>query len=55
LGEITGRMYVERHFAAESRRRMQELVGNLLTAYAQSIDRLEWMGPATASRPQEAR
>jgi predicted metalloendopeptidase len=47
IGEITGRMYVERHFSADSKRRMQELVANLMRAYEQSIEVLDWMGPET--------
>jgi predicted metalloendopeptidase len=53
LGEITGRLYVTRYFSAESRRRARELVGNLLAAYRQSIDQLDWMGPETRARAQE--
>ena len=32
LGEAVGRIYVERHFPAESRRQMTELIGNLRAA-----------------------
>ena len=53
LGEITGRLYVQRHFSAAARERARELVANLLTAYRQSIDQLEWMGPETRARAQE--
>jgi predicted metalloendopeptidase len=53
LGEITGRLYVEKYFSPESKRRMQTLVGNLLAAYRQSIDQLDWMGPETRARAQQ--
>ncbi len=53
LGEITGRLYVEKYFSPESKRRAHELVGNLLTAYRQSIDQLDWMGPETRARAQQ--
>jgi predicted metalloendopeptidase len=53
LGEITGRLYVAKYFSPESRRRMQALVGNLLAAYRQSIDQLDWMGPETRARAQQ--
>jgi predicted metalloendopeptidase len=53
LGEITGRLYVEKYFSPESRRRARELVGNLLAAYRQSIDQLDWMGPETRARAQQ--
>ncbi len=47
LGDAVGHAYVDRHFPAEAKRRMDELVGNLLKAYAQSIDTLTWMSPET--------
>ena len=53
LGEITGRLYVTKYFSPESKRRAQELVGNLLAAYRQSIDQLDWMGPETRARAQQ--
>ena len=34
----------------DAKRRMDELVGNLMTAYAQGIDGLEWMSPATKEK-----
>lgn len=52
LGEVAGRMYVERHFSAEARARMQVLVDNLLAAFRQGIDELEWMGPETRQQAQ---
>jgi len=50
LGDLVGKMYVERHFSPDAKRRMDELVGNLLTAYAQGIDSLEWMTPETKQK-----
>jgi predicted metalloendopeptidase len=47
MGELVGRMFVEAHFGAEAKRRMLELVGNLLKAFDASIDGLEWMSAAT--------
>ena len=47
MGDILGKAYVARHFPPEAKRRMDELVGNLLKAYGSSIDELEWMGPET--------
>jgi predicted metalloendopeptidase len=40
-------VYVERHFPPENKARMVELVANLLAAYGEAIDELEWMSPAT--------
>jgi putative endopeptidase len=50
MGEAAGRAYVARHFQASARERMDVLVTNLLEAYRQSIEKLEWMGPDTRRR-----
>ncbi|MFV0433965.1 MAG: M13 family metallopeptidase [Leucobacter sp.] len=50
MGEAVGRLYVERHFDENSKAAMDELVGHLIEAYRDSIQRLEWMGPETRER-----
>lgn len=47
LGEVVGKIYVEKHFKPEAKERMKELVENLRTAYAQGIKELDWMGEET--------
>ena len=47
LGEAVGRIYVERHFPAESRRQMTELIGNLRAAFAERLRNLDWMDEPT--------
>jgi endothelin-converting enzyme/putative endopeptidase len=47
MGEAVGKIYVERHFPAESRRQMNELIGNLRSAFAERLRNLEWMDDAT--------
>ena len=47
IGEGLGKLYVEKHFPPENKARMEVLVKNLLEAYKQSIDTLDWMGPET--------
>ncbi len=47
LGEVIGKVYVDRHFPPEAKRRMEELVGNLIKAYEVSISELDWMTDAT--------
>lgn len=47
LGDVLGRLYVERYFSPEAKARMDRLVGNLLEAFRQGIDSLQWMSPAT--------
>lgn len=50
LGDAVGRIYVERHFPAESKAAMDELVANLIEAYRQSIQKLDWMSPETREK-----
>jgi predicted metalloendopeptidase len=47
IGEALGKLYVARHFPPENKARMEALVGNLLAAYRQSIDALDWMSAET--------
>ena len=47
IGEALGQVYVAKYFPPESKARMEELVANLLAAYKQSIDGIDWMGPET--------
>jgi predicted metalloendopeptidase len=52
MGEALGRQYVQQHFPAERKARMEVLVKNLLEAFRQSIDTLDWMGPETRKEAQ---
>jgi predicted metalloendopeptidase len=47
-----GKLYVEKHFPAERKARMEVLVKNLLAAFKQSINTLDWMSPATKKEAQ---
>ncbi len=47
LGEVVGQLYVQKHFKQQARERMNQLVGNLLKAFEQSIHELAWMTDAT--------
>ncbi|WGM30910.1 M13-type metalloendopeptidase [Brevundimonas sp. NIBR11] len=47
LGESLGREYVARHFPAESKAQMEQLVANLRAAMAVRIQNLDWMSDAT--------
>ncbi|MGQ0723363.1 MAG: M13 family metallopeptidase [Candidatus Eiseniibacteriota bacterium] len=53
MGEAVGRIYVERHFPPESKRRMDELVDNLIVAMGERIDGLTWMSAETKTRARE--
>jgi putative endopeptidase len=52
LGESLGKLYVAQYFPPERKARMEALVKNLMTAYRQSIDKLDWMSPATKKQAQ---
>lgn len=47
LGEAIGQFYVERHFPESAKRQMDDLVENLRSALAQSIERIDWIGEET--------
>ncbi|MFN8046265.1 MAG: M13-type metalloendopeptidase [Dermatophilaceae bacterium] len=47
LGEAVGQLYVERHFPPHAKAAMETLVGNLVTAFGQAFDGLDWMGEDT--------
>lgn len=47
LGEIVGKIFVERHFKPEAKQQMVVLVENLRSAYAESIKTLDWMSEET--------
>ncbi len=50
MGEILGKLYVERHFKPEAKTRMQNLVDNLLIALKAQINSLEWMTEETKAK-----
>ena len=47
LGEAVGQLYVKKYFPPEAKRRVEAMVKNLMTAFGQRIDALDWMSPAT--------
>lgn len=52
LGEALGKEYVKRHFKPEAKARMEALVSNLLAAFSERIEGLEWMSAQTKERAQ---
>ena len=50
MGEAVGKLYVERHFSPQAKAQAQEMAANVLKAFDQRIDRLDWMTPATKAR-----
>lgn len=53
LDEALGRAYVAYHFPPERRDEMEKLVGALLDAYREGIEKLDWMGEETRTRALE--
>ena len=47
MGEALGKIYVEKHFPPAAKKRMDELVKNLMEAYRERIESRDWMGPKT--------
>jgi putative endopeptidase len=50
LGDLAGKIYVEKYFPPEAKARMDRLVGNLLAAYDESLNGLTWMTEATKAK-----
>lgn len=53
LGEMVGRLYVDKYFSSDAKKRMQTLVKNLQRAYALRIENLDWMSEATKQKALE--
>ena len=53
LGEVVGKLYVQRHFKPEAKEKMDRLVKNLLKAFGTSIDGLAWMSDETKVKAKE--
>lgn len=50
LGDAVGRIYVARYFPASSKRMVQDMVHNLMAAFNERVDSLDWMTPATKAK-----
>ena len=53
VGDLVGKVYVERNFKPEQKQRIDALVKNLLAAFDGGIDQLEWMTPDTKRKAHE--
>jgi len=53
IGEALGKVYVEAYFPAESKAKMEALVGDIRTAMGARIEKLAWMSPATKTKALE--
>ena len=50
LGEALGQLYVEKHFRKGAKKRINELVDNLIAAYKERIKALDWLGDVTKKK-----
>ncbi len=47
LGDAIGKLYVAKHFPPAAKAKAQEMAANVLKAFGQRIDALDWMSPVT--------
>lgn len=47
IGELLGKVFVERHFSKEAQARVNEMVDNLLAVFKERIEQLDWMSNTT--------
>jgi len=53
IGEVVGKVYVDKYFSDESKKRVHKMVDNLLAAYKVRIQNLDWMSPETKLKALE--
>ena len=53
LGEALGRIYVEKEFSEDSKKRMEEMVSDLKEVFADRLSKLEWMSDETRKKAME--
>ncbi|QAU25240.1 M13 family peptidase [Dyella sp. M7H15-1] len=53
LGDAVGQIYVKHYFPASSKTKMEEMVKNIIAAFAARVDTLAWMTPATRAKAKE--
>ena len=53
LGDAVGKLYVKKHFSPQAKAMVQEMVRNIRAAFAERIDKLSWMAPATKAKAKE--
>jgi putative endopeptidase len=50
VGDALGKLYVEKYFNAEAKKKIDRLVDDLFEAYEARIKRLDWMSPETKKK-----
>jgi predicted metalloendopeptidase len=50
LGDVVGKVYAARYFPAETKKRVQDMVSDIIAAFGARIDAITWMTPATKAK-----
>jgi putative endopeptidase len=50
LGDAVGQIYVKKYFPASSKAQVKQMVDNILAAFNDRVDQLDWMTPATKQK-----
>jgi len=53
MGEALGQLYVEKYFSAESKKKVNEMVDNLIAAYKERLNTRDWMSAETKKQAVE--
>jgi putative endopeptidase len=53
MGEALGKLYCDKYFPPEAKAKVQDLVNNLLKAYAEDVKTLPWMSEVTRGKALE--
>ena len=53
LGDVVGKIYVEKYFPPKAKAEIQEMAKNIIAAFGKRIDNLTWMTDATRARAKE--
>jgi putative endopeptidase len=53
MGEALGKLYVAEYFPPEAKAKVRAMVDNLLRAFREDLETLDWMTPATRARARE--
>lgn len=52
LGEALGKLYVDKYFNADSKKRVNTMIDNLIASYRERINSRDWMSPETKVQAQ---
>lgn len=50
LGDVVGKMYTAKYFPASAKTEIRTLVQNIINAFRQRIDKIDWMSPETRAK-----